>query len=170
MPLKKQVFLNPSTTFKTVFGLFKISWSPKGITSLKLLGENISFFKAQKPIPSEIRDAIQATQKHLTGELQDLSVFPLDFFGTGSFFTKVYQHTRKIPCGTTLTYCKLAKEAGSPKAARAVGQAMARNPFLLFVPCHRIISTSKKLGGFSAPGGVNTKRALLQLEGNTDCY
>ncbi len=172
MELKKQKLIPsisdyPFTTFKTAFGLCKISWGQSGITALKLLEEGKCLEQPQEKIPNAIQNAIQAIQNHLSGKLQDLSAFTIDFSGISSFFIKIYKVAQKIPYGTTVTYCDLAKKAGSPKAGRAVGQAMARNPYLLFIPCHRIVGVSKKLGGFSAPGGINTKRELLQLEGAT---
>jgi methylated-DNA-[protein]-cysteine S-methyltransferase len=60
--------------------------------------------------------------------------------------------------------CELAQKAGSPLASRAVGQAMARNPWLIVVPCHRVLAAGGAMGGFSAPGGITTKRQLLAAE------
>lgn len=80
------------------------------------------------------------------------------------FLRRVYAVTRAIPRGEVRSYGEVARAAGSPGAARAVGQAMRRNPTLLFMPCHRVVA-SGGLGGFSAPGKDATKRALLALEG-----
>lgn len=80
------------------------------------------------------------------------------------FLRRVYAVTRAIPRGEVRSYAEVARAAGRPGAARAVGQAMRRNPTLLFVPCHRVVA-SGGLGGFSARGGEATKRALLALEG-----
>jgi methylated-DNA-[protein]-cysteine S-methyltransferase len=84
------------------------------------------------------------------------------------FHRKVYTALCKIPTGKTITYAELAKRAGSPGAARAVGQAMAKNPFPVIIPCHRVVPSTGKLGEYSGRGGVTTKRRLLQLEG-IDC-
>ncbi len=81
------------------------------------------------------------------------------------FHRKVYKALCKVPAGTTITYAELAKRAGSPGAARAVGQAMAKNPFPIVIPCHRVIASNGKLGGYSGRGGVAAKRALLAREG-----
>lgn len=81
-----------------------------------------------------------------------------------SFQQKVLHACRQIPRGETRSYQELAEKVGSPKAARAVGQVMASNCFPLFIPCHRVVATGSKLGGFSAPGGVDTKRQLLAWE------
>lgn len=69
-----------------------------------------------------------------------------------------------IPPGKTLTYGEIASKVGSPGAARAVGQVMATNPLPLFIPCHRVLASSRKLCGFSAPGGIKTKAILLARE------
>ena len=76
---------------------------------------------------------------------------------------RVYAVVRAIPRGHVLTYGEVARRAGSPGAARAVGQAMRRNPTLLFMPCHRVVA-SGGLGGFSARGGQASKSRLLALE------
>ena len=80
------------------------------------------------------------------------------------FLRRVYAVVRAIPRGRVLSYREVARAAGSPGAARAVGQAMRRNPTLLFMPCHRVVAASG-LGGFSARGRLATKRRLLALEG-----
>ncbi len=81
------------------------------------------------------------------------------------FHRKVYKALCKVPAGKTVTYAELAKRAGSKGAARAVGTAMAKNPWPIIIPCHRVVAGDGKLGGYSGRGGVATKRALLVLEG-----
>jgi methylated-DNA-[protein]-cysteine S-methyltransferase len=102
--------------------------------------------------------------RHLEGTNQDLSTIPLDFDGIPPFHREVYRVALGIPAGEPMSYGQLAARAGSPQAARAVGQAMRRNPFPLIVPCHRVVATGGGLGGFSAVGGVTTKRRLLSIE------
>ena len=80
------------------------------------------------------------------------------------FQRRVTRCCRAIPYGKTLTYGELAAKAGSPRAARAVGNCMAANRFPLIVPCHRVVGAGGRLGAFSAPGGTRTKRRLLALE------
>ena len=80
------------------------------------------------------------------------------------FQQRVVDVVQSIPPGQTLTYGQVAELAGSPGAARAVGQVMAKNPVPLVVPCHRVVGSAGGLGGFSAPGGVETKKRLLALE------
>jgi methylated-DNA-[protein]-cysteine S-methyltransferase len=90
----------------------------------------------------------------------------LDLAGQGEFFRKIYDAARRISWGHTTTYGALAKEVGvGPEAARDVGQAMAKNPVPLIIPCHRVLAAGGKLGGFSAPGGSSTKERMLELEG-----
>jgi methylated-DNA-[protein]-cysteine S-methyltransferase len=87
----------------------------------------------------------------------------LDLAGFPPFFCKVWQAAIGIPPGEVRTYGQLAAAVGTAKAARAVGGAMAANPFPLIVPCHRVVASSS-LGGFSAPGGVELKQKLLAWE------
>ena len=77
----------------------------------------------------------------------------------------MYEAARVIPPGATRTYGEVARQAGARREARAVGQALGRNPFAIVVPCHRVVAADGRLGGFSAHGGVETKRTLLAIEG-----
>jgi len=86
----------------------------------------------------------------------------LDLSGATPFHRKVWEVTRLIPFGETRSYAWVAEQVGKPKAARAVGQALARNPWAIIVPCHRVLTSDGKLGGFG--GGVEMKRYLLNLE------
>jgi methylated-DNA-[protein]-cysteine S-methyltransferase len=88
--------------------------------------------------------------------------FTMDIVGT-TFQQAVYQALRNVEYHHTLSYKELAQRAGYPKAARAVGQAMANNPLLIVVPCHRVLASNQKLGGFS--GGLDLKKELLAHEG-----
>ena len=101
----------------------------------------------------------------LTGAGGELREIELDDSTVPPFHRAVYAATREIPPGTTRTYGDIAKRVGEPNAARAVGQALGRNPFPIIVPCHRVIAASGRLGGFTAEGGVNTKQRMLQIEG-----
>ena len=80
------------------------------------------------------------------------------------FHQRVYDAARNIPAGETLSYGQLAARLGSPGAARAVGQALGKNPFAIIVPCHRVLAANGKVGGFSANGGICTKLRLLGFE------
>ena len=82
-----------------------------------------------------------------------------------TFFEKVYAIVKKIPRGQVATYGQIAKAAGSPGAARAVGMSMKNNPDLKTIPCHRVVASDGKLTGYSAYEGIKTKRTMLTAEG-----
>ncbi|MGB9673839.1 MAG: methylated-DNA--[protein]-cysteine S-methyltransferase [Anaerolineales bacterium] len=90
---------------------------------------------------------------------------PIDWSGIPPFQKKVLQATQKIPFGGTRTYTEIAQEVGQAQAVRAVGQAEARNPIPIIIPCHRVIGNDGKLHGYGAPGGIKTKAWLLHFEG-----
>ena len=119
----------------------------------------------QSSPPPEIAATIEKIRKHLQGEVQDFRSVALDLENVGPFFRRIYEATRQIPPGQTRTYGEIAKDVGQPTAAQEVGQAMAKNPVPIIVPCHRVAAAGGKLGGFSAPGGPATKAKLLALEG-----
>ncbi len=99
---------------------------------------------------------------YLKGVIKDTGLKPL--FMTGSVFErKVWNATRKIPFGKTSSYGLIAAAAGSPRAGRAVGNALGKNPVIIIVPCHRVIKSDGSCGGFSA--GPDLKKKLLGLEG-----
>ena len=118
----------------------------------------------QRSLPAKVAGLIVDIKNHFLGKPLH---FPFDYLESSRmspFFRKVYESAHRIPSGTVVTYQELAKKAGSPKASRAVGQAMARNPLPLLIPCHRVVGHNKKLVGFSAHGGISTKEQLLSLE------
>ena len=94
----------------------------------------------------------------------DFNSIVLDPVDWTEFTIKIYEHCRRIESGQTRTYKELASAAGNSAASRAVGAAMSRNRVLLVIPCHRVVSANGNLRGFSAPGGLSTKRCLLELE------
>jgi len=92
---------------------------------------------------------------------------PLALDGFSSFGISALTTCRDIGFGQTITYGRLAKKSGRPAASRAVGSALAKNPLPLLIPCHRVIRSDGKLGGFSAPGGTTLKKKMLELEHKT---
>jgi methylated-DNA-[protein]-cysteine S-methyltransferase len=114
--------------------------------------------------PPAVQVAIDSIVASLRGEADDLVDIPLDLDAVAPFHRKVYEVVRTIPLGETMSYGEVAAAVGSPGAARAVGQALGRNPFAIVVPCHRVLAAGGKWGGFSARGGVATKRRLLSIE------
>ena len=132
---------------------------------LELRGERVRGLRLETTAPA------RAGRRHpyLTRVLahlrdgRDLGEFPLDLEGTG-FSAEVLQALREVPAGSTVTYSELARRLGRPGAARAVGNACANNPFLLILPCHRVVPASGGYGNYAGAGGVETKRKLLERE------
>ncbi len=105
-------------------------------------------------------------KRYFAAEPTDLSRTPLDLRDQDPFFAQIYDALRQVPWGRTTTYGALAAAVGAPReSARDVGVAMAKNPMPLLIPCHRVLAAGGKLGGFSAPGGSQTKARMLRLEG-----
>jgi methylated-DNA-[protein]-cysteine S-methyltransferase len=161
--------------FETAVGPCAIAWGPIGIRGVQLPEGSPAATRARvagdfpqaadaEP-PPEVRRVIDGIVSLLQGAATDLSGVPLDMDGLPEFHRAVYTAVRTIPPGETLTYGQVAAQAGRPGAARAVGQALGRNPFAIVVPCHRVVAAGGTIGGFSAGGGVATTARLLALEG-----
>ncbi len=114
----------------------------------------------QKETPI-IKQAVSEVMEFLNGERTDFSV-PCQMTGT-AFEQSVYQALRQVPFGETICYQDLAKRINRPKSVRAVGNALGKNPLLLFTPCHRVLASDGTLGGFT--GGLEVKKVLLRIEG-----
>ena len=114
--------------------------------------------------PLAIAGVIGRVRRHLEGKVQDFRDVRIDLTETPAFPRRVYEAARQIPAGQTRTYGELAQALGQPGSARAVGQALGRNPIPLIIPCHRVLAAGGRPGGFSAPGGRATKARLLALE------
>jgi methylated-DNA-[protein]-cysteine S-methyltransferase len=124
--------------------------------------KNLPDARFDKTYCKELQQQITA---YFEGACVDFNLdIPIDFNGLGSFSHKVLTTCRNIKFGQTISYSELAKKAGRPAASRAVGNALAKNPMPLIIPCHRVFRTDGKMGGFSAPGGVSLKRRMLNLE------
>lgn len=109
---------------------------------------------------------VRRLQAYAAGARDDFRDVAIDPGPQTQFQRDVIRSCRQIGYGKTLTYGQLAAKAGHPQAARAVGQCMAANRIALVIPCHRVVSSSGRPGGYSAAGGVTTKRRLLYLERN----
>jgi methylated-DNA-[protein]-cysteine S-methyltransferase len=149
--------------FETAVGRCGIWCGVRGITRVQLPEVPPSVSDVEPP--PEVAHAIDGITALLRGEPVDLLDVVLDMDGVPEFHRRVYELTRQILPGETKTYGELAMALGEPGAARAVGQALGRNPFPIVVPCHRVLAAGGKSGGFSAPGGVTTKMRLLEIEG-----
>lgn len=161
--------------FDTAMGAVGLAWSPDGITRLQLperdktaterrLRGRSADAVASLP-PPLVEQAVDAVGRYMAGERTDFSAITLDLTGVGPFHSVIYEALRRIGWGETTTYGALARQTGDPGASRAVGQAMGRNPIPVIIPCHRVLASGGKPGGFSAFGGAVTKQRLLALEG-----
>jgi len=119
---------------------------------------------AEAPPPPEVATIVQRLRRSLEGRPDPMLDVPLDLSGIAPFQQRVYEVTRAIAPGRTLTYGEVATAIGEPGAARAVGQALGHNPFAPIVPCHRVLAARSGAGGFSAEGGVLTKLRMLETE------
>ncbi len=163
------------TLFETARGACGLAWGPKGITLVQLPEASpketearvlTSRPNATRGVPGgEVSQALSRIAKHLGGASGDLSSVCLDMGQVTPFRQRVYTALRAVEVGSFVSYGELAALADSPGASRAVGQAMAQNPFPVVVPCHRVLASGKRIGGFSAHGGAQTKVDLLAAEG-----
>ena len=154
--------------FDTVLGTCAIRWSATGILGVELPGprtRDLPRLDGRSDVPTFVREAASAMAGVLAGDRRDLRDLPLDEARLDPFRRSVYAATRAIPPGTTATYGQIARTIGRPDGARDVGVALSRNPFPIIVPCHRVVAANGALTGFSAPGGLETKRRMLALEG-----
>jgi methylated-DNA-[protein]-cysteine S-methyltransferase len=161
--------------FETPIGRCAIAWGEDGILGVQLperderetrrrLLQRSPGAREMVP-PPDVQRTMDAIVALLQGEANDLSTAPLDMERVPALDRRVYEIARTIPPGTTLSYGEIAARLGDRSLARDVGQALGRNPFAIVVPCHRVVAANGKLGGFSANGGIGTKRRLLALEG-----
>jgi methylated-DNA-[protein]-cysteine S-methyltransferase len=156
--------------FDTELGTCAVRWADAGLASVRLPSTRTAELPrlSEAPsIPAEVRAAIEGITDVLAGAMRDLRFVALDQREIEPFRREVYAATRAVMPGSTATYGEIARALGrsDPEAARDVGAALARNPFPIVVPCHRVLGANGKLTGFSAPGGLATKRRLLELEG-----
>ena len=126
--------------------------------AIDILGEMLNH---AAPSSERFKDLIQRLKDYFGGKKVS---FPdkLDLSKATPFQRQVWQVTKLIPYGETRSYLWVAERIGKPKAMRAVGQALARNPLPIIIPCHRVVKSNGKLGGFT--GGVMMKRRLLNIE------
>lgn len=161
--------------FKTAIGQCGVVWGERGVVGVQLPESSLAHTQqriarrypdATLSEPSrEIQAAIDGMVALLAGEKRDLAEIRLDMDGVPLFNRRVYEVARAIAPGTTLTYGDVAARLDRAANPRAVGQALGANPFPIVVPCHRVLAANGRMGGFSAPGGVATKRRMLEIEG-----
>jgi methylated-DNA-[protein]-cysteine S-methyltransferase len=160
--------------FETAIGTCAIAWGPRGIVGASLPSKSAEASRAfmrkrypdavetnpPPPVQAIIDDAVALLQ----GERRDFAGAELDLDGVPPFHRRVYDIARAIPPGEVLTYGDVAKRLDDPGAARAVGQALGANPIPIIIPCHRVLASGGKTGGFSSPLGVETKMKMLTIE------
>jgi methylated-DNA-[protein]-cysteine S-methyltransferase len=149
--------------FDTALGPVGVEFSEDGITEVFMPGRGALVDDGREPPPA-VREAVAGIVALLAGERRDLRGVVLDDSGVDDFRRRVYAATRAVGPGETATYGEIARAIGEPGAARAVGAALGSNPFPIVVPCHRVLAADGALHGFSAPGGIATKRRMLEIE------
>jgi methylated-DNA-[protein]-cysteine S-methyltransferase len=163
------------TIFDTAIGRCGIAWGPSGILGVQLpeareLDTRRRLFQLyadaheMRPSPTAAI-AIEGIAALLRGEPADLADVTLDMTGIPAFSQRVYGLTRTIPRGETRIYAEIAVQLRASGAVHAVAQALARNPFVIIVPCHRVLEAGGYADRISAHGGAISKRRLLSIEG-----
>jgi methylated-DNA-[protein]-cysteine S-methyltransferase len=140
--------------------LQRIFLPQKGVSMRELIRESFPDAVPEKGGEDEL---CRQLRSFLSGAKVDFSLGELDFTGIGGFARRVLMADYEIPRGRVMTYGGLAAKLGVPGGARAVGNVMARNPFPLVIPCHRVVGSGGSLHGFG--GGLPMKRAFLAMEG-----
>jgi methylated-DNA-[protein]-cysteine S-methyltransferase len=161
--------------FDTSIGSCGVAWAGDTIEGVQLPEARVAdtrrrlqdrFDGATEALPpAAVRDVIRRMVESLQGESDDLSEVALDLDALPPFRRKVFEVVRTIPAGETMSYGEVAAAVGSPGAARAVGQALGRNPYPIVIPCHRVLAAGGHVGGFTATGGVSIKVKMLAAEG-----
>jgi methylated-DNA-[protein]-cysteine S-methyltransferase len=153
--------------FETAIGTCGLRWSDAGITDVLMPGDRALAGEPDRrtvEAPETVRRTIDGIASLLGGERTDLCWVTLDESSLDPFPRAVYAAAREIPAGNTASYGEIARIVGAPNSAREVGAALGRNPFPIVVPCHRVLAATGALHGFSAPGGIATKRRMLEIE------
>lgn len=160
--------------FDTSIGRCGLAWGARGLVGVQLpeSSPGAAWARLRRRFPEtiemdpppEVEAVIVRIQDLLAGGRDDLADVVLDLEGQPVFNLRVYEIARAIAPGETSTYGEVARAMGEPGAARAVGKALGENPWPIVVPCHRVLAASGGMGGFSAPGGAETKARLLTLE------
>jgi methylated-DNA-[protein]-cysteine S-methyltransferase len=161
--------------FDTMIGRCGIAWSDVGIVGVQLpevreietrrrLFQLYPHARELRP-PLNVEIAIENIAALLRGKPGDLSDVTLDMSGIHAFNTRVYDFTRTIPRGETRTYGEVAAHLRASGAVHSVAQAIAKNPFMVIVPCHRVLEAGSYADKISPNGGTISKRRLLSIEG-----
>ncbi len=159
---------------ETSFGPCGLAWGSRGIVRLQLPDTTPEVTEARiargrhkqglDTLPPAVEHTVAALGRYFVGEPVDFSAIEVELGSISDVQREIYAVLRQIPWGEITTYGELAQRLGTPGGARAIGQAMGRNPVPVIIPCHRVLASGGGLGGFSAPGGRTTKQRLLELE------
>ncbi|MHC4624445.1 MAG: methylated-DNA--[protein]-cysteine S-methyltransferase [Planctomycetota bacterium] len=161
------------TVFETRWGYFGLAGAGAGLLRTCLPMPNASRVESllleNHPSARHEKGLFRPLQEQITAYFQGSYVdfdadMPVLFMDLSSFARSVLAACRGVRYGRTISYGQLAAKAGSPKAARAIGGVMARNPLPLIIPCHRIVRADGRIGGFSAIGGISLKKKMLEME------
>lgn len=159
----KETFLGPISFIAGDKGLQRVAFK-----SLALLKSEEVFSQEEPSLKGleTVGTLLAEMNEYLFGIRREFTV-DIDWGVLNDFQYQVLSQIAKIPYGDVWSYGEIAARLGKPKAARAVGLALSRNPMPIVIPCHRVIGSDHKLYGYSAPDGVQTKRQLLMIEGHT---
>ncbi|NNU58929.1 methylated-DNA--[protein]-cysteine S-methyltransferase [Ochrobactrum soli] len=165
------------TIFETPIGPCGIAWRGAKVIGVEIgdtdeketryrLGERVGkqFSDAQADVPAFVSAAIEKVRALLDGGSPDFSQTPLAFESLPDLNRQVYEIILELKAGETTTYGAIARRLGDVSLSQAVGYALGKNPFPIIVPCHRVLGSNGKVGGFSAAGGTATKLKLLNIE------
>ena len=165
------------TIFVTPIGPCGIAWRGAKVIGVEIgdtdeketryrLGERVGeqFSDAQADVPAFVTQAIEKVRALLDGGSPDFSQTPLAFESLPDLNRQVYEIILELKAGETTTYGAIARRLGDVSLSQAVGYALGKNPFPIIVPCHRVLGSNGKVGGFSAAGGTATKLKLLNIE------
>ena len=155
--------------YETKLGVGAVVATEKGVSTVQLPHAGSATFinqlKQNAGESSQLTEQVALRLKsYFKGEPQVFDIIPVDLSALTEFRARILQLIRAIPYGEIRSYGDVAVMAGVPRAARAIGGAMAANPLPVIIPCHRIVAANGRLTGYSAPGGLDMKRILLRME------
>ncbi len=157
-------------------GPIHVAWGPRGVCLVTRGQETADFLEELTALhpnwtpvqdPEKLAPVMAQLERFFQGEPVSFD-FPVDLSPLTPFQQAVLEATRAIPPGQVMTYGEIAAAIGRPRASRAVGQALRRNPVPFLVPCHRVVGSGGALGGYGGATGTAVKRQLLALEGRLE--
>ncbi|WP_129126659.1 methylated-DNA--[protein]-cysteine S-methyltransferase [Geomonas oryzae] len=172
--MKQEAAATAWSIYESAAGFGLVAASTQGLLAhhlpygLRTRADALEAASMSHPLAQEGSDLTRAAaallERYFRGERVDFGL-PLDLTGFTPFQQEVYRVVAAIPYATVQSYGEVAGACGTPKGARAIGGAMARNRLPIIIPCHRVVGASGVMTGFTAPGGIDSKRDLLMMEG-----